>query len=117
MTITLYHNPRCSKSRQALQLLQDNGVEPIIHRYLDQPLDADALRQLIQRTGLSTQAIMRSNEDEFKAANLGREDITDDELIEALVKTPKLLQRPIADDGQRAIIGRPPEDVLALLSP
>lgn len=115
MTITLYHNPRCSKSRQALQLLQDNGVDPIIHRYLEQPLDAEALRQLIQRTGLTTREVMRSNEDEFKAAHLDRADITDDELIEAIVKTPKLMQRPIADDGQRAIIGRPPEDVLALL--
>lgn len=115
MAITLYHNPRCSKSRQALQLLQDNGVEPIIHRYLDQPLDAEALRQLIQRTGLATREVMRSNEDAFKDAHLDREGITDDELIEAIVKTPKLLQRPIADDGKRAIIGRPPENVLTLL--
>ncbi|WP_355660095.1 arsenate reductase family protein [Halomonas salifodinae] len=110
--ITLFHNPRCSKSREALALLEARGVEFRIHRYLDEPLDAQALHELAARLD-DPSALLRTNEAEWKALD---EDATDlDSVIAAIAATPKLMQRPIADRGDRAIVGRPPEAILALL--
>lgn len=110
--ITLYHNPRCSKSREALALLEARGVDVKVHRYLDEPLDAQALRALADRLE-EPAALLRANEPEWKAL---AQDATDLEaVIAAIAETPKLMQRPIADRGDRAIVGRPPEDILALL--
>lgn len=110
--ITLYHNPRCSKSREALALLEARGVEFRVHRYLDDPLDAQALRELTGRLD-DAGALLRSNEAEWKALGQDASDL--ETVIAAIAETPKLMQRPIADRGDRAIIGRPPEAILALL--
>ncbi|MDR9440814.1 MAG: arsenate reductase (glutaredoxin) [Halomonas sp.] len=111
--ITLLHNPRCSKSRQALALLEEAGAEVTVRRYLDEPLDADELRSLIRRLEGSVSSLVRRNETEWKQLGADAEDSR--QVIDAIVTHPRILQRPIADDGQRAVIGRPPEAVCALL--
>ncbi|WP_192037017.1 arsenate reductase (glutaredoxin) [Halomonas sp. YLGW01] len=112
--ITLYHNPRCSKSRQALALLEDAGIETRVHRYLDAPLDTDQLKALLDRLEGDHKALVRTNEAEWKSQSI---DIDDPQaVIAAIVATPKLMQRPIADRGDRAVIGRPPETVLSLIA-
>jgi arsenate reductase len=114
MAITLYHNPRCSKSRQALALLEERGAEVSVRRYLDEPLSEEELRDLMSRLDADGEALVRTKEAEWKEVE--DTDLQDQEqVISALVRYPKLLERPIADDGKRAVIGRPPEDVLALL--
>lgn len=113
--ITLYHNPRCSKSRQALSLLQEHQVEPQIVRYLDTPPDADTLRQLLSRLGIGARALLRTGEADYKALGLADTALTDEQLIDAMVNHPKLIERPIAIRGDKAVIGRPPENVLELV--
>ncbi|MDI5891995.1 arsenate reductase family protein [Halomonas rhizosphaerae] len=112
-SITLYHNPRCSKSRQALALLEEAGAEVTIRRYLDEPLDGDELQALIRRLEGHLSALVRCNETEWK--QLGADADDSRQVIDAIVTYPRILQRPIADDGRRAIIGRPPEAVCTLL--
>ncbi|MBB3140894.1 arsenate reductase (glutaredoxin) [Halomonas organivorans] len=111
--ITLLHNPRCSKSRQALALLEERGVDVTVRRYLDTPLDGAELRALLSRLTAEPRALVRSSEAEWKA--LGADADDPDQVVDAIVAHPRIMQRPIADDGSRAIIGRPPEDILALL--
>lgn len=111
--ITLLHNPRCSKSRQALALLEERGADLRVRRYLDEPLDEQELRALIARLAVDGEALVRTGEAEWKALGADLDDR--DRVIQAIVAHPRLLQRPIADDGSRAVIGRPPEAVLALL--
>jgi len=111
--ITLLHNPRCSKSRQALALLEEVGAEVRLRRYLDDPLDAAELEALVQRLEGSVSALVRRNETEWKQLGADAEDPR--QVIDAIVTHPRILQRPIADDGRRAIIGRPPEAIRALL--
>ncbi|MBB3189103.1 arsenate reductase family protein [Halomonas cerina] len=111
--ITLLHNPRCSKSRQALALLEERGADLQVRRYLDDPLDEKELRSLLLRLDTDGKALVRTNEADWKALDA---DIDDpDQVIRAIVAHPVIMQRPIADDGTRAVIGRPPEDVLGLL--
>lgn len=112
-SITLYHNPRCSKSRQALALLEKAGAEVTVRRYLDEPLDADELRSLSRRLEGSVSTLVRRNETEWKQLGADAEDSR--QVIDAIVTHPRILQRPIADDGRRAVIGRPPEAVCSLL--
>lgn len=113
MPITLYHNPRCSKSRQALALLKQRGVDVRVRRYLDEPLSEAELRDLMSRLDADGQALVRTQEPEWRGLDV---DLGDQEqVIAALVAHPRLLERPIADDGKRAVLGRPPEDVLALV--
>ncbi|MFY0988958.1 arsenate reductase (glutaredoxin) [Halomonas sp. C05BenzN] len=112
-TITLYHNPRCSKSRQALALLEERGVGFQVRRYLDEPLSEDELRALMARLDGDTAALVRRQEPEWKALSADAGD--PEQVVRAIVAHPRLMERPIADDGERAVIGRPPEDVLALL--
>lgn len=111
--ITLYHNPRCSKSREALALLEEAGAEVRVRRYLDDPLDAAELEALIQRLEGDLSTLVRRNETEWKQRGADADDPR--QVVEALLAHPRILQRPIADDGRRAIIGRPPEAVRALL--
>ena len=111
--ITLLHNPRCSKSRQALALLEEAGAEVSIRRYLEEPLDAAELEALIRRLGDSPSALVRQTETEWKQRGADLEDTR--QVIDAIVAHPRILQRPIADNGERAIIGRPPEAVKSLL--
>jgi len=113
--LQLYHNPRCSKSRSALQLLEERGLTPSIVRYLETPPDADQLQELLRKLGLSPRQLLRSGEDEYQQLNLANPALTDAQLIEAMVEHPKLIERPILIAGDRAVVGRPPEKVLELL--
>lgn len=114
--IVIYHNPRCSKSRETLALLQQHGVTPRVVRYLDTPPDAALIRQLLSQLGFSSaREVMRQKEDLYRDLNLSDTTLSETQLIAALVEHPKLLERPIVVNGERARIGRPPEHVLALL--
>jgi arsenate reductase len=113
--LTLYHNPRCSKSRSALELLEERGLKPTVVRYLETPPSADELKQLLARLGISPRQLLRSGEDEYKTLNLADPAITDAELINAMVAHPRLIERPILVAGDVAVIGRPPEKVLEIL--
>jgi len=111
--LTIYHNPRCSKSRQTLELIKEKSNKDVkIIEYLKEPLDKNDIEKLLSLLSCSPIEMMRIKEAEFKEQNLkGADDKT---LIAAMVATPKLIERPIVSDGNKAIIGRPPENVLAL---
>ena len=112
---TLYHNPRCSKSRQALALLEEKGIAPEIVRYLDTPPDAATLESLVGKLGLKrAHDLLRVKEAEYGQAKLSAQS-SDDAVIKAMAKFPKLIERPILVHGKQAVIGRPPEKVLELL--
>lgn len=114
-TFTIYHNPRCSKSRQTLQILEDNGVQPQIVLYLETPPDAAALKAILKKLGLGARDLLRKGEDDYKENNLKDTSLSDDQLIAAMVKFPKLIERPIVIKGNQAVLGRPPENVLTLI--
>jgi arsenate reductase len=113
--LTLYHNPRCSKSRSALELLEARGLAPTIVRYLETPPSAAELRELLAKLGLSARQLLRTGEDEYKTLNLGDAGLSEAQLINAMVAHPKLIERPILVAGDKAIVGRPPENVLEIL--
>lgn len=115
MTIRIFHNPRCSKSRTTLALLQEQGIEPEIRLYLDSPPNADELRSILKKLGKTPRELMRKGEAEYREQNLNDEALTDDDLILAMVSTPKLIERPIVLANERAALGRPPESVLDIL--
>jgi len=110
-----YHNPRCSKSRQALALLREHGVEPVIVPYLDAPPDMAALRDLLGWLGLPARALLRTGEDVYGALGLADPELDDAALLAAMAAHPRLIERPIFIHHGRAVIGRPPERVLTLL--
>ncbi len=112
---TLYHNPRCSKSREALALLQAKGCEPDIVLYLDAPPTAKQLKELLTRLGINARQLIRKTEDAYKELNLADEKLSDAALIKAMVANPKLIERPIFINSGKAVVGRPPENVLAIL--
>ncbi len=113
--ITLYHNPRCSKSRDALSLLRDKGVEPEVILYLETPPTAKALKALLAKLGIGARDLLRKGEDAYKELNLADEKLSEAALIKAMEENPKLIERPIAIHGDRAAIGRPPENILTIL--
>lgn len=113
--MTLYHKPRCSKSRSALQLLEDRGLSPTIVRYLETPLNADQLQGLLGQLGISARQLLRTGEDEYKTLGLSDPQLTDAQLIAAMVSQPKLIERPILVVGDKAVVGRPPETILEIL--
>lgn len=113
-SIKIYHNPRCSKSRQTLALLEEHGVQPEIVEYLKTPPNFAELEQLLDRLQLAPKELMRKKETVFKELQLADED-NRDTLITAMVNNPKLIERPIVVNGDKAAIGRPPESVLAIL--
>ena len=115
MSIIIYHNPRCSKSRQTLAILEDKGMNVDVIEYLQTPPDAATLKTLINKLGITAKDLLRKGEDEFKQAGLDKENITDEEIIQAMVKYPKLIERPIVVYKDKAALGRPPENVLAIL--
>jgi arsenate reductase len=115
MTATLYHNPRCSKSRQALKLLQDRGLEPEIVEYLKTPPDAKTLKSILGKLGLEPRALMRKNEAPYKDLNLADPTLDADALVASMVKNPILIERPILVANGKAALGRPPEKVLGIL--
>lgn len=111
----LYHNPRCSKSRGALELLRERGVEPDIVAYLETPPSVPELRALLDKLGLPARALLRTGEAEYAELGLADETIGEDRLLAAMSAHPRLIERPILVVGDRAVIGRPPERVLELL--
>lgn len=113
--LTLYHNPRCSKSRGALELLEQRGLAPTVVRYLETPLDAAQLRSLLAKLGLNARQLLRTGEDEYKTLNLADPSLSEEQLVAAIAQHPKLMERPILEAGDKAIIGRPPESVLEIL--
>jgi arsenate reductase len=114
--LKILHNPRCSKSRQTLQLLHDNGFKPQIIEYLKTPLNADELTVIISQLGFSSpRQLMRKGEDAYKEQNLADPTLTEDALIGAMLSHPKLIERPIVTYKGKAAIGRPPESVLDIL--
>ena len=115
MTVEIYHNPRCSKSRQTLQLLQENGVEPEITEYLKTPPDEASLKKILNMLGLEPRELMRTKESEYKELGLDNPDLSRDQLIKAMVDNPKLIERPIVIKNGKAALGRPPEKVLDIL--
>lgn len=115
MSVTIFHNPRCSKSRQTLQLLQENGVEPEVRLYLEDVPTAAELKAVLKQLGFSARELMRNKETDFKENNLGDKSLSDDQLIQAMIDFPKLIERPIVIKGNKAKIGRPPEQVLEIL--
>lgn len=115
MSITILHNPRCTKSRQTLELLERKGVSPHVVEYLKTPPDEAELRRLIRLLGIAPRDLLRTKEPEYKEAGLDRPGISDADIIRAMVKYPKLIERPIVVRGNKAVIGRPPENVLKIL--
>lgn len=115
MAVTIYHNPRCSKSRQTLDLLRARDVEPQIVEYLQTPPRADELRRILALLGIGPRDLMRKKESEYKAAGLDDPALDDDALIAAMVAAPILIERPIVVHGGQAALGRPPENVLDIL--
>jgi arsenate reductase len=113
--VTIYHNPRCSKSRQTLALLEENGVKPEVVLYLETPPNADTLRGLLSKLGITARQLLRTGEDAYKENNLSDASLSEDALIQAMVDHPKLIERPIVVKGAKAVIGRPPENVLELI--
>ncbi|WP_339543671.1 arsenate reductase (glutaredoxin) [Pseudomonas sp. RA_35y_Pfl2_P32] len=113
--LTLYHNPRCSKSRGALELLEARGLTPTVVRYLETPLSAEQLHRLLGNLGISARQLLRTGEDEYKSLNLADANLSEEQLIAAIAAHPKLMERPILEVGDRAVIGRPPENVLEIL--
>jgi len=112
---TIYHNPRCSKSRQTLELLQQRGIEPEIVLYLEQPPTKKVLKDLVKKLSIDARDLLRRSEEEYKALNLADANLSDDELLAAMIAHPKLIERPIVVRGEHARLGRPPENVLELL--
>lgn len=112
---SLIHNPRCSKSRQALALLHAKKIEPEIILYLKDTLNKSELTTIIEKLGIEPRALLRKSEAEFKANNLNDDHFTDEEIIDFMVAYPKLIERPILMTQNKAVIGRPPEAILTLI--
>ena len=113
--VTIYHNPRCSKCRQTLELLQQKGVDTEVVEYLNNPPDAEQLDTILTLLKLEPRELIRSNEAEYKAQGMDNPDLTREQLITLMVRYPKVIQRPIVIKGGKAAIGRPPETVLDIL--
>lgn len=112
---TIFHNPRCSKSRQTLAILEDKGITPDIFLYLEEKLNKPLLKDILGKLDLSARDVLRKGEDAYKSLSLDDESLSEDALIEAIIQHPKLLERPIVIQGDRAVLGRPPENVLDIL--
>lgn len=112
---TIYHNPRCTKSREALALLEASGVPLTVVRYLDTPPDAGTVSTLLGKLGMTARGLLRSKEEEFTALGLDNPSVDEATLVAALVAHPRLMERPVVVHGDRAVIARPPERVLELL--
>ena len=113
--VTIYHNPRCSKSRQTLELLQEKGIDVDVVEYLSTPPDSGQLDHILTLLGLEPRELMRNNEAEYREQGLDNPDLTRKQLIALMVQYPKVIQRPIVIKDGKAAIGRPPETVLEIL--
>ena len=115
MTIKIYHNPRCTKSRQTLALLTDRGIKPEVVEYLKTPPTKTELSRILSMLGIEARTLMREREAEYKDQGLENPDLTDADLINAMIAHPILIERPIVVTKTKAAIGRPPENVLDIL--
>jgi arsenate reductase len=115
MKVTIYHNPRCSKSRQTLELLRGRNIEPEIIEYLKNPPDKAALAQILDALGKGPRELMRRKEARYAELNLDDPTLSDTQLIEIMVANPILIERPVVVASGRAAVGRPPEAVLEIL--
>ena len=111
----IYHNPRCSKSRQSLALLRDNAIEPVIVEYLKEPITKPQLKELLEKLGLEPRELLRKSEKEFKDLQLLDKSLSDDIVIDFMIKHPKLIERPIIVRGDDAVIGRPADNIFNLM--
>ena len=111
----IFHNSRCSKSRQALRILQDNNCEIEIINYLETDLNAALIKDVLKKLSLKPRDILRTSVQDYKDNNLKEDDFSDDDLIDYMIKHPKLIERPIVIKGHRAVLGRPPANVLELI--
>ena len=112
---TIYHNPRCSKSRQTLELIKNKGVEPEIILYLEKPPTVSVLSKIVDYLQMKPRDLLRKGEDEYKNFNLKDMSLNDSTILKIMSENPKLIERPIVLSGNKAIIGRPPENVLELI--
>lgn len=115
MPVTIYHNPRCSKSRQTLALLETRGIQPSVVLYLETPPDAATLKSLVKKLGIPARKLLRKGEEEYATLGLDNPTLTETALIQAMVAHPRLIERPIVVNGSKAALGRPPETVLNIL--
>ena len=112
-TYTIWHNPRCSKSRQTMGILEEKGIEADVVKYLDETPSVEVIKEVLKKLKLSARELMRTKEDEYKSLGL-KDEMDEDKLIEAMAEHPKLIERPIVIKGNKAVLGRPPEKVLEL---
>ena len=115
MPVTILHNPRCSKSRQSLALLTNNGVDAQVILYLQDPPTSSEIKNILKKLNLSPSEILRRGETRFKELAISLEDIDDDQLITLMVENPILIERPIIFNETKAVIGRPPENTLEII--
>jgi arsenate reductase (glutaredoxin) len=115
MAVTIYHNPRCSKSRQGLQLLKDNSQEITVVEYLKTPPDQKTLTNILDKLAMEPRDLMRKKEKEYKENGLNDDSLSREALIAAMVKFPKLIERPIVVAGDKVALGRPPENILDII--
>lgn len=113
--VLIYYNPKCRKSREALQIIREKGMEPEIHHYLEEPPSEQELADILRKMGKRPRDIFRKSEPLYKNLGLKNKDLSDDDLLEYLHKYPILIERPIVVKGQRAALGRPPEDIKKIL--
>ncbi len=114
-TVTIYHNPRCSKSRQTMDLLEQKAITPTVVKYLDTPPDAETLANILDMLGLEPRELMRKGEAQYTDLKLDNTELSREQLIQAMVEHPRLIERPIVVNGDKAALGRPPEQVLTIL--
>lgn len=113
--LTIYHNPRCSKSRQTLEILEDKGLKPEIKLYLEDVPSSDELKSILKKLGMKARELMRIKEEEYRINHLDDDKLSEEQLINAMIRYPKLIERPIVVANEKAVIGRPPESVFDIL--
>ncbi|MGH1462650.1 MAG: arsenate reductase (glutaredoxin) [Neptuniibacter sp.] len=113
--VIIYHNPRCSKSRQTLALLEENGVTPEVRKYLEDAPSAEELKLVLSQLDISARELLRTKEAEYKENGLNDTSLSDEQIIKVMTEVPKLIERPIVIKGDQARIGRPPESVLEII--
>ena len=111
----IYHNPRCSKSRHTLELLKNNNITPLIRLYLEDPPNKRELKGILEKLNISPRELMRKNEEDYKKNNLSDLSIPEDKLLSIMTLFPKLIERPIVIKGNKAVLGRPPENVKEII--
>lgn len=115
MTVSIYHNPRCSKSRQTLALVEEQNIEPTIIEYLKTPPDKTELKRILKLLGISARDLLRTKEAEYKEQGLDNPELDEEQILDIMIQHPKLIERPIVVTDHAAAIGRPPEKVLEIL--